>query len=141
MNDIATALAIEAYQRSRFARKVLRIFFLLPMSIIGGALIPMCNWKVEEWSLMLFAPFMIGAPVLLFFFLGEHPDDREFRRQQIEREMLNQHVAEFTESAMQKLNEYDNFVDNSEPQYVQQSQQNQKRKKKRNKNKQQPNNR
>lgn len=77
--DIFVAAAPVAYQHSRAARVALRMFFFLPGSIVGGTVLPMFLFKFDDWSLPLFLPFMIGIPVLTFWILGEHPEDRAIR--------------------------------------------------------------
>ena len=77
--DLFVAAAPLAYEHSRAARVALRMFFFLPMSIVAGTILPMFLFKIDDWSLLLFLPFMIGVPVLTFFILGEHPEDRAIR--------------------------------------------------------------
>lgn len=77
--DIFVGVAPVAYEHSRAARVFLRIFFFLPMSIVAGTILPMFLFNINDWSLLLFLPFMIGVPVLTFFILGEHPEDRAIR--------------------------------------------------------------
>jgi hypothetical protein len=77
--DLFVAAAPLAYEHSRAARVALRMFFFLPMSIVAGTILPMFLFNIDDWSLLLFLPFIIGVPVLTFFILGEHPEDRAIR--------------------------------------------------------------
>jgi hypothetical protein len=77
--DLFVAAAPLAYEHSRAARVALRMFFFLPMSIVAGTILPMFLFNIDDWSLLLFLPFIVGVPVLTFFILGEHPEDRAIR--------------------------------------------------------------
>ena len=77
--DLFVAAAPLAYEHSRAARVALRMFFFLPMSIVAGTILPMFLFNIDDWSLLLFLPFIVGVPVLTFFILGEQPEDRAIR--------------------------------------------------------------
>lgn len=102
--DIFVAAAPVAYEHSRAARVALRMFFFLPMSIVAGTILPMFVIDIDNWSLLSFLPFMIGVPVLTFFILGEHPEDRAIREANQARQ-----IQQNAPKPVKQVNNYSNF--------------------------------